>query len=75
MEYIGMWGLVFFGKYINLFTWGGGLIVNVSLKKPSVQWIFMFFVAKGGFLSENEIHFSNLPKKLFQETILSLKFE
>ena len=30
---------------------------------------------KGGFFSESEIRFSNLPKKLFQKTILSLKFE
>ena len=32
-------------------------------------------VSKDAFYSESEIRFSNLPKKLFQKTILSLKFE
>ena len=30
---------------------------------------------KGGFLSEDSIHFSNPPQKIFQITILNLKFE
>ena len=32
-------------------------------------------VVKGAFFSESEIRFSNLPKKIFQKTILRLKFE
>ena len=32
-------------------------------------------VFKDAFFSESEIRFSNLPKKLFQKTILSLNFE
>ena len=31
--------------------------------------------AKGSFYSESAIRFSNLQKKIFQITILSLKFE
>ena len=30
---------------------------------------------KGGFFSESSIHFLNLQEKLFQKTILSLKFK
>ena len=30
---------------------------------------------KGGFFSESAIRFSNLQNKIFQKTILSLKFE
>ena len=32
-------------------------------------------MTKGAFFSESEIRISNLPKKLFQKPILSLKFE
>ena len=45
----------------------------------SVEYLFGIsgFAAKGGFFSESPIHFLDLQiskKKLFQKTILSLKF-
>ena len=46
----------------------------------SVEYLFGIsgFAAKGGFFSESPIHFLDLQiskKKLFQKTILSLKFK
>ena len=34
-----------------------------------------FLLVKGGFFSENAIRFFKSPKKIFQKTILSLKFK
>ena len=44
----------------------------------AIEKINILGAAKGGFFSENEVHFSNLQiskKKLLQITILNLKFE
>ena len=56
-----------------------GPITAFWLLGGAQQRQFLFWApSKGGFFSESEIRFSNLPisqKKLFQKTILSLKFE
>ena len=54
------------------------------INQPKAEFILTEFDAffnvstisyKGGFFSESAMYFSNLQKKIFQKTILNLKFK
>ena len=57
----------FFGIFLKIFS--------IELFCYFLKSLDMHALLKVPFFSEREIIFSNLPKKLFQRTMLSLKFE